>query len=104
MGTRFCQSFQPTIHRRISVWVEVKALQDNTTQSLARFLYENIMTRFGCPVDLVNDQASHVIKEMVQNLISMVNNFGFVVLFVLELLILLVCVGLLFAEYAIHHQ
>ena len=58
------------------------------------------MTRFGCPVDLVNDQASHVIKEMVQNLISMVNNFGFVVLFVLELLALLFCMTLLFGEHA----
>ena len=51
-------------------WVEAKALRDNKTQTVAHFLYENIITRFGCLVDLVNDQGPHFINEVVQNLTS----------------------------------
>ena len=30
-------------------WMEAVALRDNKTSSVAKFLYKNIMTRFGCP-------------------------------------------------------
>ena len=35
-------------------WVEAVALRDNKAGSVARFLYK-MMTRFGCPMDLVLD-------------------------------------------------
>ena len=49
-------------------WVEAKALQDNTNESVARFLYENIMTRFICSMELVSNQGSHFINKVVQSL------------------------------------
>lgn len=36
-------------------WVEIKALKNNTTKSIAKFLYEHIITQFGCPTHLVTD-------------------------------------------------
>jgi hypothetical protein len=39
-------------------WVEAKALRDNTAQSTAKFLYEYIWCRYGCPIELVSDQGA----------------------------------------------
>jgi hypothetical protein len=36
-------------------WVEVKALCDNTTKNIIKFIYEQIIICFGCPTHLVND-------------------------------------------------
>ena len=35
-------------------WVEAKALGDNIIASTAKFLYEQIWCRFGCPIELIN--------------------------------------------------
>ena len=40
-------------------WVEAKVLCTNTATVTAKFLYENIITRFGCPLELISDQGSH---------------------------------------------
>jgi hypothetical protein len=36
-------------------WVEAKALCTNTTALIAKFISKFILTRFGCPLILVND-------------------------------------------------
>ena len=47
-------------------WVEAIALRDNTARSVAKFLYNNIMTRFGCPVELVFDQGKHFLNKVIR--------------------------------------
>ena len=51
-------------------WVEAKALCDNTTRSIAKFLYKNIWCRFRCPIELINDQGKHFVNEVVTSLIE----------------------------------
>jgi hypothetical protein len=36
-------------------WIEARALKDNTAKSTTKFLYEKIIMKFGCPVELIND-------------------------------------------------
>jgi hypothetical protein len=45
----------------ITKWVETRALKDNT----ARFIFEEIITKFGCPIELVSDRESHVLNETI---------------------------------------
>ena len=49
-------------------WAEAKALRDNTTASTAKFLYEHIWCRFGCPIEIVSDQGGHFINHVIRNL------------------------------------
>jgi hypothetical protein len=35
-------------------WVEAKTLRDNMAQSVIKFIYENVITHYGCLTHLVN--------------------------------------------------
>lgn len=50
-------------------WVEAVALKDNKARSVARFLYK-MMTRFGCPIELVSDQGVHFLNLVIKELTS----------------------------------
>jgi hypothetical protein len=47
-------------------WVEVKALKTNIVIITARFLYEYILTKFGCPLTIVTDQGVHFINDIIK--------------------------------------
>jgi hypothetical protein len=47
-------------------WVEAKALWMNIIVIIAKFLYEYIMTRFGCPLTLVTNQGVRFINEVIK--------------------------------------
>ena len=51
-------------------WVEATALKDNSAKAVARFLYEAIMTRYVCPVELVADQGGHFLNEVLRELVT----------------------------------
>jgi hypothetical protein len=42
-----------------TMWVEIRTLRTNTTIVIAIFLYECILTRFGCPLIIVRNQGVH---------------------------------------------
>ena len=49
-------------------WVEAKPLRENTAAVTAKFLYEHIWCRFGCPIELISDQGSHFLNSVVREL------------------------------------
>ena len=49
-------------------WVEAKALRENIMASAAKFLYEYIWFRFGCPIELISDQGSHFLNTVIHEL------------------------------------
>ncbi len=49
-------------------WVEVKALKTNIAVVIAKFLYEYILTRFGCPLSIIIDQGVHFINDTIKHL------------------------------------
>jgi hypothetical protein len=44
-------------------WVEAKAFKTNVIVVTTRFMYENILTRFGCPLTIVIYQGIHFIND-----------------------------------------
>jgi hypothetical protein len=49
---------------------EATVVQDWSTDSATRFIFENIVTRFGCPRNLINDQGTHFIRNTIETLIA----------------------------------
>ena len=46
------------------------ALRTNTAKDVAKYICKNIMTKFGCPMKLVNDHGKHFMNEVIQELTS----------------------------------
>lgn len=49
-------------------WVEAIATKRNTAQVTAQFMYQNIITRYGLPEELVSDQGTHFLNNVIQEL------------------------------------
>ncbi len=49
-------------------WVEAKALRTNTIVVIAKFPYEYILTKFGCPLTIVIDQGIHFINDTLKHM------------------------------------
>ncbi len=54
----------------VTKWVETKALRTNTIAITTNFLYECILTRFGCPLIIVTNQGVHFINDANKYLID----------------------------------
>ena len=51
-------------------WAEAKACINADARSTAKFLYENVITRFGCPLEIISDQGSHFLNEVIAHLLG----------------------------------
>jgi transposase InsO family protein len=49
-------------------WDEATVVQDCSTDTAARFIFESIITRFGCPRSLTSDQGGHFISSTIENI------------------------------------
>ena len=52
----------------VTKWAEAEAVKSDDAATVARFMYEHIITRFGCPKELVSDRGSHFINSTIQAL------------------------------------
>jgi hypothetical protein len=52
----------------LTKWAEAKAVKTNDAKNASIFLFENIITRFGCPRILVSDRGTHFLNEVIQDM------------------------------------
>lgn len=48
--------------------VEVEATRKDDVATVAKFLFELIITRYGCPLELVNDRGTHFLNNVIEDL------------------------------------
>jgi transposase InsO family protein len=49
-------------------WVEAVPTARNDAKTSKKFLFKNIVTRFGCPLEIVSDRGFHFLNETIQEL------------------------------------
>ena len=54
----------------VTKWAEVEPVPSCTKEVATKFIYENIITRFGCPLTLISDKGSHFINQTIQILLK----------------------------------
>ena len=80
-GINFVGPINPPAHRTwaqyiivvtdyLTKWVEAKATVKNDARTTAKFLYENVFTRYGLPIEIVSDQGVHFINEVIEFLLA----------------------------------
>lgn len=52
----------------LTKWAEAKAVKTNTAANVVTFLFENIISRFGCPEILLSDRGTHFLNNMIQEM------------------------------------
>ena len=53
----------------LTKWVEAKATVKNDARTTSKFLYEQVFTRYGLPIEIVSDQGVHFINEVIEFLL-----------------------------------
>ena len=54
----------------LTKWVEAKATRLNDARTTAKFLYEEIFTRYGLPIELISDRGTHFLNEVIELLLD----------------------------------
>jgi hypothetical protein len=49
-------------------WAEARVVKDCSATTAAHFIFDDIITRFGCPEILMSDQGTHFINKIVEAL------------------------------------
>ena len=47
-------------------WAEAQPVKDYSTATAAKFIFDNILLRFGCPRILMSDQGSHFLNKTIE--------------------------------------
>ena len=50
----------------LTKWVEARALPDNSAISTTKILYEQIITRYGIPLQLTSDRGGHFVNHVIR--------------------------------------
>ena len=49
----------------VTKWVEAEAVETCSSEMAAKFIYENIIVRFGCPMTSISNQGNHFINKTI---------------------------------------
>ena len=52
----------------VTKWAEAEPVDTCSSEIDDKFIYENIITRFGCPLTLISDQGTHFINKTIKTL------------------------------------
>ncbi len=52
----------------VTKWAKTQASKIDIAKMVAQFLYENIITHFGCPLKLVSDHGTHFLNAIIKQL------------------------------------
>jgi transposase InsO family protein len=51
-------------------WDEVKMIESYTKETITKFIYENMVERFGCPLTIISDEGTHFVNRTIKNLLK----------------------------------
>ena len=54
-------------------WVEAKATIKKSARTTSEFLHEYVFTRYGLPIEIVNDQGGHFIDEIIDFILNKIH-------------------------------
>jgi hypothetical protein len=54
----------------LTKWTEAAIVKKNTREVVADFLFNQIVCRYGCPLEIVSDQGSHFVNDLIQELLQ----------------------------------
>ena len=54
----------------LTKWAEAKAIVKNDARTIAKFLYEHVLTRYGLLIEIVSDQGVHFINKVIEFLLE----------------------------------
>jgi len=59
-----------TVKDYLTGWVEAETIRDYNAETVAQFLFKNVVTRFGFPIVLMIDQGTHFLNRKITALIE----------------------------------
>ena len=57
-----------TVTEYMTRWAEATPMKDCNTETTTHFLFEQVITRFGCPRVLMSDQGTHFINNTIKDM------------------------------------
>ncbi|MCO5563211.1 hypothetical protein L7F22_016848 [Adiantum nelumboides] len=54
----------------LTKWTNAKVMRKNDARTTAAFLYENVFTKYGLPIEIVSDRETHFLNEVIEYLLS----------------------------------
>ena len=54
----------------LTKWVEAKATRHKNARTTTNFLYQEVFTCYGLPIEIVSDRGTHFLNEVIEHLLD----------------------------------